>query len=104
MVIVVCCLCIIGPGLFFVPHMVPLKYLGPVGPLYRFFIRVGIWHEVIVTALSLHFFEAIYSWHLCRRKGIEGSARVKWLVSTALFGGTSLYELNRYKPVLHGAN
>ncbi|XP_022098609.1 uncharacterized protein LOC110983570 isoform X7 [Acanthaster planci] len=104
MVIVFSSFGIMAPSLVFAPHMVPLQYFGPVGPLYRFLIRTNTWNAVMVSALLLHASEAIYSWYLCRRKGIEGLARVKWFVSTAVFGGASLYELHRYNPVANEAD
>ncbi|XP_038050924.1 transmembrane protein 254-like [Patiria miniata] len=86
----------------FAPHLIPVRWLGPAGTwitlthtYYPFFGKF-----VLVSATSAHICEAFYSLYLCKKKGIMGQARVKWFLSTAIFGGASLYELVTFKPQL----
>ncbi|XP_038049776.1 transmembrane protein 254-like [Patiria miniata] len=86
-------------GTAFIPHLIPYEYLGPGGTCMRliniYFPYFAI--SVFVPGTFAHFLEAMYSWRLCSTKGIEGSAKVKWFLSTTIFGGASLYELVTFK-------
>ncbi|XP_022098606.1 transmembrane protein 254-like isoform X4 [Acanthaster planci] len=83
----------------FIPHLVPYHLFGPAGTGIRLvYTYCPFFGKVLFVAAHLvHLGEAVYAWQLCRKKGINGRAQVKWFASTAVFGGPSLYELVVFK-------
>ncbi|XP_022098603.1 transmembrane protein 254-like isoform X1 [Acanthaster planci] len=92
-------------GTAFIPHLVPFEYFGPGGTCMRlmhtYFPNFAI--SVFVPGTFAHFLEALYSWRLCGSIGIKGGAKIKWFLSTTIFGGASLYELVTFQsqPDVH---
>ena len=84
---------------YFRPELVPDGYLGPIGLVYRYISYEKPWLIQIIyhLALAIHFIEACYSIILTKKKGIlDLKTRIKWFVSTFVFGAGSLYHLITY--------
>ncbi|XP_071798734.1 transmembrane protein 254-like isoform X2 [Asterias amurensis] len=99
MMLVILGLYVFTCGAVFCPHLLPYSFLGPIGTLIKFVLDTSQYgcHVILLGATLTHLVEAAYSWHLCTSKGIIGSARIKWFVSTLIFGGASLYELAQFR-------
>ncbi|XP_033637634.1 transmembrane protein 254-like [Asterias rubens] len=96
---------LIGTGIYmllgatFLPAAVPYRYLGPLGTLVLFLQEKypAVLMFLVVFLVVCHSAESMYCLQMCGKKNISQGCRVKWFLSTMVFGGASLYQLSQFK-------
>ncbi|KAH0624320.1 hypothetical protein JD844_031682 [Phrynosoma platyrhinos] len=85
----------------FAPATIPYDNLGPLGTFTKYLVENHNTALKIGYLISwlIHIGEALYSYKLCKKKGITNRlTQLLWFLQTLAFGGFSLYYLQIYKP------
>jgi len=69
------------------PQLLPYAYMGPLGNFVKYMVQnqPGSLLIICTVAWIIHLGEAVYAGKLCSDKGIEGTAKLMWILHQLLF-------------------
>ncbi|XP_052784558.1 transmembrane protein 254-like [Mya arenaria] len=85
----------------FHPDSIIVDYLGPVGTFMRYMNKekLSLCYNILYATVVIHIAEAVYSFILCRRKGLNPLPTCLWTVQTFIFGFPSLRAFKSIKNI-----